>query len=191
MSAGVIEERYGNARIRYSGLRLPTLPQDMDKAVEATLNELAGFWRETYGPRHFRREAFSAYGGFKSDHIYSQRRSRGAEADPLVSRRGNASRTYRFRGTTAVNSGHEPGNLRKAFLKGAMVLRPVGKSASRAVRITWPGLPRYTYVDKHGRKRAQGPRKYLELTMTNDQEARALADEFYKRFQKHLVKQET
>ncbi len=185
-----VEEVYGTARIRYSGLALPSLPKDMDEAVEATLYELAGYWRETYGPRHFRREAFSAYSGFEGDFIYSQRRSRGADSDPLVSRSGNKG-TYGYKGRRTANEPHAAGNLRKAFLKGTMMMRPVGQHQARALRVTWPSLPRYTYVDRHGRKGAQGPRKYLELTMTNQQEATALADHFYKLLNRHLEKKES
>lgn len=189
MSAAIVEN-YGTAQIRYSGIRLPTLEADMGDAQAATLNELAGFWRETYGPRHFRREAFNAYSGFQSDHIYSRRVSRGPDADPLVSRFGNRpSRSRRHGGWS--NDAHPPGNLRKAFLKGTMVLRQTGSGESRTLRVTWPGLPRYVYVDRHGPKRAQGPRKYLELTMTNQQEAAALSAEFARRFEIHLQKRET
>lgn len=185
MSATIVEQ-YGDARIRYSGLRLPTLPDDLEDCAEAALSELAGYWRETFGPRHFRREAFTAYSGYESDFIYCQRKKRGRDADPLVSRFGNKG-TYRYRGRRMeFNASHEPGNLRRAFLKGTMVVRSVGRQATRKAVVTWPNLPRYTYVDKHGRARAQGPRKYLELTMTNQQEASALAERFFKLFQKHL-----
>lgn len=186
----MIEELYGTARIRFSGLALPRLPRALDSATEAVLSELPSLWRETFGPRHFRREAFAAYSGYEGDYIYSQRKSRGPDADPLVSRFGNRG-SYKWRGRWEMNPPHAAGNLRKAFLKGTMVMRPQGKHESRQVRVSWPNLPRYTYVDQHGRTRAQGPRKYLELTMTNQQEAQALAAEFTKRLEAHLKKEES
>ena len=173
--SGVIERR-GRTAIRFSGIPLPQMPRATREAQHLAIMDAVRYWRAKYGPEHFKVSAYSKYGGQEAD-VYdtpvkgsSRFKKGGGARAPLVSPRRRPT----------------SGNLRRSFLTGSMVMKPAGSGSSLKVTASWPSLPQYVYIDKHGTGRAQGPRKYLELTVMTDEEGADLARVFNERFQYHL-----
>lgn len=170
----MITVQKGRTQIRYMGLVLPELAETMAGSIEAAMVELIRYWHFTYGPEHFRMGAYSRYGN-REPNVYT----------PRYEGRGSSKRTRAPLRSPRPHRGFNgewvtPGTLQREFLTGNMKItaknRRMKGQAPLFVTATWPNLPRYTYVDKHGRDRAQGPKKYLELTITSDIEARDMQE---------------
>lgn len=154
-------ENFGRARVRFTGIPLPEFPKVMRALQREALADTVAHWRDKIGPGHFETSAYARYGGREQD-VYTIRRARrGQLKRPLV----------------------KTGNLRTAFLNGTMNVRASGEGDTLKAVATWPNLPRYTYIDKHGRKRVQGPKKYDELTILTEGEVTQLVEFFATRMQ--------
>lgn len=176
----------GSIAIRYTGIPLPELPETMVAVLQQAMNEACVYWREKFGPEHFRIGAYSKYGG-REDGVYTtrytSRKPRQVRA-PLRSERPHKD----YDGTWV-----QPGTLQRAFLNGVMKLVTRGaKISDLNVTATFPELPRYTYITKTAvyRRVNEGlfgqksktvktwiplPKKWLELTITTDAEMEDIA----------------
>ena len=161
----------GRTQVRYTGLALPELSNSMTAATALAFQRLIVFWYNKFGPEHFRSGAYTRYGGREAN-VYEPRAYKGSGAKarsaqaPLVA-------PYRHRDYTGAMT--YPGALRRAFLNGGMRTQVQGRGVKDLKIVgTWPNLPRYTYIDQHGKSRAQGPKKYLELTITSEAEAQEM-----------------
>lgn len=184
----MVTTQRGRMQIRYIGLVLPDLPETMTEAVGAALADAIKYWHFAYGPEHFRISAYAKYGG-REPHVYTPRHQ-GRGASKRVRAPLRSPRPHRgFDGERVV-----PGTLQREFLGGGMKIKPankrIGKQSALVVTATWPSLPRYTYIDKHGSGRVQGPKKYLELTITSDAEARDMQERLPALIDEHLKKAE-
>jgi hypothetical protein len=150
-------------KVRFTGLPLPALPKILTSAVKQALDELATYWWQNIGPKHFQRAAFGRYGG-REPRVYELRSKEYGRAkyrryghnDPLVF----------------------TGNLRAAFLRGTMKTRFQGAGRNTRVIVSWPNVPQYTYQEAN----SHSPRKYAELTIMNEEDTKECREVFVKRF---------
>lgn len=162
----VVVEHHGRAKIRYSGIPLPNLQGILKEAQQDALKETAFAWREMFGPSHFSIEAYGLYGQ-REDRVYTARR--------------------KGRGTTTARAPLvKSGDLRQAFLGGAMYVRATGSGQSLKAEARWSSLPYYTFIDLYGKSRAPGPKMYLELTIMTEEQEQQLAEVFSKELQRIL-----
>lgn len=167
----VVIENYGKTKIRYSGIPLPVFHQALRAAQQEALTETVHWWRENYGFLHFHPTSFSRYGG-REARVYEPRW-----------------KNRKKRRLPTADSRHPlvwKGNLRQAFLTGRMKTVAAGENNSLKVTATWPGLPKYVYIDLYGKTRAPGPKMYLELTIMTPDEEKRLAEKFAEFLQRIL-----
>jgi len=152
-------ERWNGMTVRLSGIPLPKLSRALAATAQEALIDAVRYWHQRYARLHFTVYAYSRYGG-REKWVYEPRRDR----------HGNLRRPL-----------YRTGNLRRAFL-GNIRIAATGAGVRMKARATWTGLPRYTYYDKT-RSGEPTHKKYAELTITNRQEERDMADYFARRFQ--------
>lgn len=170
MGTMVVERRPGGTQIRYTGLALPRLPAAMRDSAQAAMIDTVLHWRARFGPRHFEVEAYDRYGG-REPRVYEERKHRsgphkGQRKRPLV----------------------KTGNLRTAFLTGAVRVQATGSGRTLKVRANWPALPRHAYYDKT-RFGKPSHKKHLELTIMDESEERKLAAFFRQALAEYLEKE--
>lgn len=163
----MVIERWNGTEVRLTGIPLPRLITLVPESAQESLINTVFYWRDRFGPGHFRVEAHSRYGGREAN-VYEDRTAK-------HNRRKHNRRPL-----------YMTGNLRLKFLGGAaMRVRATGSDRALRATATWSGLPAYTHFDKT-KKGTQSHKKYLELTATNEEEERKLADFFARDWQRQF-----
>ena len=136
MSSRLTIERRGKCEIRYYGLALPKLPEELTFYAIEALFRTVQFWRRNVGPKHFMQVAYGIYGKLEP-YVYIGK----SGAPKWMMDYYHLPAASADKNQPMVSSG----NLRTAFLQGNMTLKSGVEEGGVTARATWPNLPRYTY----------------------------------------------